>query len=431
MKTTYYQGVLLLLVVGVSLWFSPQPAAASPQAVQPQHGAPGTLFAFYATGFAAEEWVTYWANDPTGRVYEGGTVRVNQFNRADWTWSSPSDAAIGQWSMVAYGVESEVERVIFFDVAEVMTGQTPDMPAGQDSTSYDSAVFPGKGAPGTHFRLFASGFTKYERVIFFATDPNGNTTEIGAFGTNEFGRVDWTWKSPAEMAYGQWTIVARGDKSHVERVMKLTIHAPEDYPELAEPVDSYDCAVTPGRGTPGETFYFYARNFDEGERVDYEIIAPDGTVHAQGRSHADFRTRVDWFWRSPANAMPGIWTSRAVGRMSTVERIVTFELYRMETGPLIPSQQIPYDSAVHPAQASAGSEFAFFATGYIHEEYVTYQCIDPDGVVQVSGKVKSNEFGRADWTCNTPYNAKTGYWTSIATGKRSDVERVLHFLVTR
>lgn len=425
----YFTGFLLTILLTLTL-LPTTSATAAEQAVQPQKGPPGSVFAFFATGFAAEEWVTYWANDPLGQVYEGGSVRGNQFNRADWTWASPSDAMVGRWAMVARGHESQVERVIFFEVADLLPGQVADMPAGQDSQAYQQAIFPPSGAPGTDFRIFAEGYKRHERVVFWVNDPSGGVHEVGAFGANHNGRVDWVWESPETMEPGQWTLVARGDKSHVERVMSFEIEVPEAYPEMAAPVDSYDIAVSPARGAAGELFRFFATNFDEGETVHYEIVAPDGSVHAEGTTHATYARRVDWTWKSPYDAMAGTWTAQARGAESHVERMVTFTIFHHTPEATTPSQRTPYDSAVYPASARAGSEFAFFATGYTYEEYVRYQCITPSGVVHTSGSVKSNERGRADWTCQTPYEAEAGVWSAVAEGKRSDVAHVIHFTVT-
>lgn len=430
MMKTYYLGKMVafsLVVLAVCAFF--KPAYAYEQAVQPTMAAPGSVFAFFTTGFDAYEKVTFWANDPSGNVYTGGEVWCNQFNRVDWTWQSPSDAQYGRWSMVAYGHKSHIERVIFFEVGDVAPGQNISLPAGQDTNLYDSAITPREGAPGTTFHIFAKGFREYERVVFWVNDPLGNVYEIGAFGTNEFGRVDWEWESPSDMLPGQWTFVAHGDLSHVERVMHFAIHPVEEYPELAEPVDAYDSAVTPARGVPGTRFLFFASNFTVGESVAFVIVAPDGTIQHRGEKHASKWERIDWEWRSPDDAPPGIWTARATGLESQIEQVIHFEIYRYVGDKIVPTPPDPYDSAVFPAEGPPGTTFAFFATGYVYEERVEYQCIAPDGEVHSVGQVKSSEFGRADWQCQSPYTASSGIWTTVARGTDSQITRVLNFTI--
>lgn len=424
-----YTFILLFAMLIISIIATPSPVAAFEQAVQPAEAAPGSIFAFYATGFDAEEWVTFWVNDPAGNVHEGGSVRCNHLNRADWTWASPSQAPYGRWSMVARGRSSQIERVIFFEIVPIPTGQSTHPPAGYDEDAYQQAISPRVGAPGTEFGIFATGFEKYERVVFRAYDPAGQEYEIGAFGTNKHGRVDWTWKSPPAMIPGYWTIVAQGDRSHVERCVTVEIIPAESFPELAEPQDTYDNAVAPGRGTPGTRFYFFAANFHEGEPVEYQIIAPDGVVVVSGETHAAWNTRADWVWESPKDTVPGIWTARAVGIESRIEYVLSFEVYAYVSDWTVPSQQDPYDSAVFPAHGKPGTTFAFFATGYVHEEYVDYACIGSDSIIYTTGSVKTSEFGRADWTCESPYIAPAGIWTTVARGRSSGLERTLHFTI--
>jgi hypothetical protein len=232
------------------------------------------------------------------------------------------------------------------------------------------------------------------------------------------------------MVPGEWTIVARGRQSHVERVVTFTIEVPESYPELAAPIDTFDQAVHPQSAPPGTRFFFFATNFADGEHVTYAIVAPDGTVAHRGESRAvtDWK-RVDWRWDSPYDAMPGTWHAIARGTNSGIERNIPFDIYRYDAESHYPTQKRPYDSAVFPAKGHPGTEFAFFATGYGEEEIVAYECIAPDGTLSTTGHVRSSEFGRADWTCESPYTALPGEWHTVATGNDTRVERIIRFEV--
>ncbi len=428
LKNIIRTGVLLvaLLVVGI---IPARPAAAYEQAVQPTTTTPGSVFAFFATGFAPEEWVRYWINDPHAGVLEGGEIRANHMGRADWTWKSPMDAVPGAWSMVAFGKTSQQERVIPFTIDTMARGPDMETPAGQEA--YDAAVTPRAGAPGTEFDVFGRGFHEYERVVFWLTNPDGQEYQADAFGTNEYGRVDWTWESPANAQSGTWIIRMQGDKSQVERIVTLDIIPGPAFPEQAAPTDTYDSAVTPARGIPGTWFTFYIDNFIEYDTVAYQFIAPDGDIFKDGEVHASGRGRIDLELDMPSDAMPGIWSLVAQGRASALTRTVTFEVYietDEETAVTMPGTQVyPYDRAVHPAEGGFGTEFSFYATGFGHEEPVDFDIIGPDGVVYHHASVRSNEWGRADWRWAATSIAIPGQWTTVATGRDSNVERTLHF----
>lgn len=86
--------------------------------VEPEAGPPGTTFEFVARGFEDEEDVHYWLNPPGGGAPIGSRgFKIEALDgRAEWDWKSPNDAALGRWSMVARGRNSNVERVIFFEI---------------------------------------------------------------------------------------------------------------------------------------------------------------------------------------------------------------------------------------------------------------------------------------------------------------------------
>lgn len=88
--------------------------------VEPQVGEPDTTFAFFATGFEPDEQVSFWAIDPTGRVFgkDRYTIFANGQGRADWFWKAPNEdeAMPGTWEMTAFGNKSDITRIIEFEL---------------------------------------------------------------------------------------------------------------------------------------------------------------------------------------------------------------------------------------------------------------------------------------------------------------------------
>lgn len=191
-------------------------------AVQPPAGSPGTRFAFFATGFKPGEDIYFWASAPGGRNYGSAHYRgkANGNGRADWNWRSPNDAMHGVWIMVGKGVESRIEQVIYFTI-ENPTYAPPDVAEGTPGV----AVEPGAGPPTTRFAFFATGFRSREKVEFWAIDPDGREYRASKqeVRTNENGRADWQWKAPPDAAPGQWLMVARGERSGVQRTITFRV----------------------------------------------------------------------------------------------------------------------------------------------------------------------------------------------------------------
>jgi hypothetical protein len=94
-----------------------QPAAepAERANVYPGEGRPGTLFVFFAIGYAKGESVALWVNRPDGQAQavEAERVQIDQ-GRLDFSWIAPGDAPRGNWEMVAVGRESGTQTVIPF-----------------------------------------------------------------------------------------------------------------------------------------------------------------------------------------------------------------------------------------------------------------------------------------------------------------------------
>jgi hypothetical protein len=69
-------------------------------------GPAGTTFAFGSNAFRSGEQVDYWLTGPDGRAYVGGAATVNSAGRLDFVYTIPAGAQPGQWTMSAYGMES-------------------------------------------------------------------------------------------------------------------------------------------------------------------------------------------------------------------------------------------------------------------------------------------------------------------------------------
>jgi hypothetical protein len=102
--------------------FEVLPGGAPPETsrvidVQPRVGPPGTLFQFVGRDFDGDEEIGYWLNAPDGRIISSRGYRADADDGdATWSWRAPEDAMRGRWQMVARGSDSNIERVIFFEV---------------------------------------------------------------------------------------------------------------------------------------------------------------------------------------------------------------------------------------------------------------------------------------------------------------------------
>lgn len=115
-------------------------------------------------------------------------------------------------------------------------------------------------------------------------------------------------------------------------------------------------------------------------------------------------------------------------------RILAVALFILVQPSLIPTYtaqaQEPIQNVV-PKAGLPGSEFAFYAVGFDGNEKVAYWFNGPDG--QVVGDEEEYVVyaydQRADWTWVSPGDAPLGYWTAVARGMDSDVERIIPFYI--
>jgi len=93
------------------------PANQPSMTIQPNLGVPGARFVASASGFRANELISVWLNAPDGRVLVAtleGNAQAGPDGHAVWNWIAPTDAARGNWQMVAHGRESGIELVANF-----------------------------------------------------------------------------------------------------------------------------------------------------------------------------------------------------------------------------------------------------------------------------------------------------------------------------
>ncbi|HEX5689476.1 MAG TPA: hypothetical protein VFX76_05715, partial [Roseiflexaceae bacterium] len=144
------------------------PAAQQPFNVVPRSGDAGTLFRFYATGYNAGEYVDVQVHGPGGaNVQMGDTSLVvgepaSADGRIDGSWTSPANATIGDWQIVARGSASGVTRTITITIGSSTQSRA------------ELQVSPSEGAPGQRFVFSATGFTANEEISIWLNRPDGS-----------------------------------------------------------------------------------------------------------------------------------------------------------------------------------------------------------------------------------------------------------------
>ena len=333
--------MMIMMMVWGSMLFSPASALASTQpydqGVVPSAGRPSTAFSFFATGFGDDERVAYWFNAPDGRIY-AHDYRYRTYayrGRADWKWRSPDGATPGRWTAVAEGLDSEVQRVVHFEILppEQAPPDNTTLPTPSDDVNNQEGVDvrPNVGHPGTRFAFYATDFNDDERVAYWFNAPDGriyaHDRKYAVFAYR--GRADWRWTSPADAPPGMWTAVAKGDESGVERVILFEIRPTEQQIQPDEeppPQNNETVAVEPTAGGPETRFAFFANGFLPRETVIYWVNSPTDQQYRKGsyRLRPNERGEVYWWWKTPPDAAAGIWRMRAMGEESQVQKVIYF-----------------------------------------------------------------------------------------------------------
>nr|WP_044199446.1 hypothetical protein [Oscillochloris trichoides] len=254
---------------------------------------PGATITVEASGFAADEDLSYWATRPDGLpVHSQEKITANGQGAASWKYQVPQNAVAGQWTMTVRGDDSRRSAQATFMVQAADPG---------------SSVTPSSGPPGTTFTFTAGGFLDdYEKVFFWFVDPNGRSVDgPEEKNSDNNNRVTWTWTAPKDALGGQWQAVALGESSRVQRIIPFTINNDQN-------PSGPGAAVNPERGAPGTTFTFTASGYEKDERVGYWLNQPDGTIIRFDRELIANRDGVvTWTWTAPATAQRGLYTMAA------------------------------------------------------------------------------------------------------------------------
>lgn len=242
----------LLLVTGLM-----GPANASAQTIAaPQWGVPGSTFVFLGSGFkgssgdhegAAGEKLVFWINTPDGRMIDtrqlddeddvGRTeVPLTGGARHDgtfvFTWKSPLDSVIGDYTMVAHGMSSKHEEIFPFTIKPQSA-----------MTVVQRTVIPEVGKAGTGFYFTAKGFQggpskddAGERIAYWINLPDGRviatedekdddelTPSPLIDRARHDGTVRLTWTAPADAPAGSYTLVMHGLETQLEVILPFTV----------------------------------------------------------------------------------------------------------------------------------------------------------------------------------------------------------------
>ncbi len=432
-----------------------QPAQDEPGTeayADPQSGTPGTVFTFYAAGFQEDERVSYWINDPAMNVHSEPGYSVNaDDSTATWSWTAPVDAANGTWSMVAEGIESQVQHVILFEItggaapapeAPMPEAPAPEAPAPEEPApeapmpvepgTGGAMVEPESGTPGTEFSFAAAGFIPREAVKFWANDPATNVyaPQDDSVNADQDGLATWEWMAPRSAMNGQWSMVAEGVESQVQYVILFTIEA-----GTPGPGGQALLTANPEAGPPGTLFTFYADGFNPEEGINFWVNDPETNVlHQSGYSTtADQNGQAIWTWRAPAFAMLGQWSMVVEGVQSQNQQVILFQITTEEVAPTPPVEdsELPANApglTVQPMVGTVGTEMTFSAAGFDDDEPVSYWANDPTGLVLGDNDyVVDSDDGTAEWTWTVPEDARPGVWSMVASGARSGVEYIIYF----
>lgn len=322
----------VMLVTGGSL-YAQQPATN----VLPAAGLPGTMFSFYATGFDGEEPVVYWFNSPDGSVY-GDPARYVTYSyqgRADWTWRAPDNATPGTWVAVVQSTRDaprqNFQQTIQFEILPVEqppAESTAEQPFPEPSASYPgAAVEPAEGPPSTRFSFYATDFEDNEKVAYWFNAPDGQVYgDAYDYVVHAYdGRADWRWTAPGDAQPGLWNVVATGMESGVRRIIEFRI---VDFSTGYIPTNSPGVAVEPAWGVPGDRFAFSADGFLPRELVYFWVTDPTGEQYRKHKYKVQPNEQgvAYWNWKTPEDAVNGIWSMNVMGQESQEQKVIYFEV---------------------------------------------------------------------------------------------------------
>lgn len=216
--TRYTKIAAPLVVLLTLLLVLPSAALAASFTLTPAQPsvAAGQTININGTGFTPGEQVAIWATAPDQTVISGDFELAKGATGAiDIGFKVPDDALGGRWSLTAYGFISKTPVITTFEVQ----GRDPATAVPQ------ATVAPAVGAPGSQFDFAALGFKKKETVSYWFTGPDGviHAAYPAGDSANSDGRVDLSWRAPADAVRGTWVITIQGIKSGVARGIPFEI----------------------------------------------------------------------------------------------------------------------------------------------------------------------------------------------------------------
>jgi hypothetical protein len=207
--------MIVLLAVLLALPGAALAASFTLTPAQPSVAAGRTIY-FTGSGFTKGEQVAIWATAPDQTVIGGNfEFAKGDTGEIDIGFDVPQDALGGRWSLTAYGFISKTPVIATFEVQ----GRDPATATPQ------AWVAPASAAPGSQFDFAALGFKKKETVSYWFTGPDGVIHAAYPEGdkANSNGRVDLSWRAPADAIRGTWVITIQGLTSGVARGVPFEI----------------------------------------------------------------------------------------------------------------------------------------------------------------------------------------------------------------
>lgn len=195
----------------------------------------------------------------------------------------------------------------------------------------------------------------------------------------------------------------------------------------AAPVRAAGGSVSPQEGGVGTRFNFSADGFVAGERVDFWVTGPDGSVAPRYPSvEADDSGAVVWSWDVAPGTASGPWNMTARGIESDTRVVIGFSV--------VGSAPTTLPNSVSPAGGPAGTTFSFSVGGFEPGERVGAWLTTPDGSSRdfVPGeefRAYADESGAVSWAWQSPATAAPGQWRANARGLESRREVGISFQI--